>query len=93
MNINQTLIQETLKTFDTVSESIKYLSSELFLPSVIAYWFFQFLLILIIGLSVIKGKGKEKFWAIFFITQLIGLILLFLIFIFPVIPQLIDKII
>ena len=90
--INQTLIQETLKTFDTVSDSIKYLSSEIFLSSIIFYWFFQFLLILIIGLATIK-KNREKFWSIFVITQLTGLILLFLIFIFPVIPQLINNII
>ena len=89
--INQTIIQETLKTFDTLSDSIKYLSTELFLPSIIFYWFFQFLLILIIGLATVK-KNKEKFWAIFVITQLVGGILLFLIFVFPVIPQMLNKI-
>lgn len=92
MTINQTIIQETLGTFETVSESIKYLSSEIFLPSVIVYWFFQFLLILIVGLALVR-HDRSKFWGIFLLTQLIGLIILFFIFVFPILPQWINKII
>ena len=74
------------------SDLMIYASKELFLPSII----FAYVVILVLmgglGLAFI-GKDKNNFLAIFIFSILVLGILLFSIFIFPVIPQFIDKII
>lgn len=89
--INETLIIEQVQQITNTSDFIYYLSKNIFLSSLVVYWLFQFLLTLIIGLST-TWKDRDKFWVIFILTQLIGAIILFFIFIFPVIPQWVSNI-
>lgn len=56
-----------------------------FLPSVIVYWLFQFVLTMAIGLIVVK-RDLGNFFGIFILTQLIGAVILFFIFMYPVVP-------
>ena len=69
---------------------IQYTSYQLFLPSVLVYWLSQFFLTMIIGMILVR-KDKENFWAIFILTQLASLIILFFIFVYPVIPNLLSN--
>jgi len=89
--INQTLIiKEAIET-TTTQDFIISLSNNLFLSSIVIHWLFQFLVILILGTALVK-EDKGKFFAIFVFIQLIGAIILFFIFIYPVIPQVISEI-
>ena len=92
------VINITNDSANNLSQNIgNYSSSELsnfaqlFFPSIIAYYIFQFFLTMILGLIIVR-RDRENFWAIFITTQIIGAIVLFFIFIFPIIPQMIAKI-
>ena len=89
--INSTQLISDLGQLTTESEIVTHLSNKIFLPSIATYWVFQFLITMIIGYTMIK-KDKGKFLAIFILTQLIGAIILFFIFIYPIIPQMLDKV-
>jgi len=89
--INQTLILENAAQQPGVTEFISSLASSVFLKSIVFYWVFQFLVILILGNIFVK-KDKGNFWAIFVFIQLIGAIILFFIFIYPIVPQIIERV-
>ena len=89
--INKTILLEEIGKRTTESDILIYLSNNIYLPSVAFYWVFQFILTMIVGYALVK-EDKGKFFAIFIFTQLIGAIVLFLIFVYPVIPGIIDKI-
>ncbi len=84
--INSTQIVTHLMNTTTNSEFIKVASSQIFLKSVVVYWVFQLILTLVIGLALVE-KNKGKFWAIFILTQLVGGIILFFTFVFPILPN------
>lgn len=88
--INQTIIIEQISKLTETSDILKYLSNNIYLPSVVAYWVFQFLLTMIVGYIMVK-EDKGKFFAIFIFTQMVGAIILFFIFIYPVIPQILNR--
>jgi hypothetical protein len=88
--INATDIIQGTKNITSQSDFISYTSQKMFVPSILSYWIFQFLLTLIIGMILVR-KDKGNFFAIFLLTQLIGGIFLLFIFWFPIIPQFIDK--
>ena len=75
----------------TIVENLINSTSNIYLPSMIFYFIFQFLLTMLVGTIFIR-EDKANFWAVFIFTQLIGVIILFFIFIFPIIPQILDKI-
>jgi len=89
--INQTqVLEEAGKQVDVIG-FITSLSSNVFLPAITFYWIFQFLIILMLGYIFVK-KDRANFFSIFVFIQLIGAIILFFIFIYPVIPQLISEV-
>jgi len=64
-----------------------------FLPSIIFYWIFVFLIMLFMGYALIKTKeGRANFFAVFIFVHILSAVILFLTFVFPVIPQLLNKI-
>lgn len=89
INITQMLgnITASNSTIDTVMQE----TAKIFLPSILLYVIIMFLLVLLVGAIFIKSD-KGNFWAIFIFTQLVGWIILFFIFIFPIIPQFLNKI-
>ena len=88
--LNQTLLIEEIGKRVTENDILTYLSNSIYLPSVAFYWVFQFILTMIVGYIFVK-EDKGKFFAIFIFTQLIGGIVLFFIFVFPIIPGLVGK--
>jgi len=84
------LIKEGALALTDSTEYISHMSSNIFLPSIIFYWIFQFLIILILGNIFVK-KDKANFFSIFVFIQLIGAIILFFTFIYPVFPDLLGK--
>lgn len=76
----------------TIGEFIRYISNKVFLPSIATYWIIQFILILLIGLATVR-EDKDTYFIIFAVTQLIGAVVLFFIFVLPILPQLISRII
>ena len=89
--INQTILLEEVGKLVEESEILSYLSYNIYLPSIAFYWVFQFILTMIVGYVFVK-EDKGKFFVIFIFTQLIGAIVLFFIFIYPIIPQIINSI-
>lgn len=87
--INQTLIIEELSKLTIEKDILNYISYNIYILPIAAYWLFQFILTMIIGYIFVK-EDKSKFFAIFIFTQLIGAILLFFTFIYPVLPPLIN---
>ena len=78
---------------NSTTEELLSKSAELFIPSIIAYWLIQFFLTLILGLIFVKTpQGRQNFWVIFIFAQLIGAIILFFIFFFPFVPQILESI-
>ena len=88
-DLNQ--IVDTAVAMPTELDFIKTISNSVFLPSIAAYWITQFMIILIIGLLVIN-KDKDTYFMIFIVTQLISAVILFFIFVLPILPQAISNI-
>ena len=89
--VNATLIHEGIANLTNEKEIMTYISNNLYLPSIAFYWIFQFILTMIVGYASVK-EDKGKFFAIFIFTQLIGAVILFFIFVYPIIPQFIGRI-
>ena len=81
---------DTAVAMSTEIDFIRTISNKIFLPSVVAYWLMQFIIILLIGLLTVSND-KDTYFIIFIVTQLIGALMLFFIFILPIIPQLINN--
>ena len=81
---------DTAISMPTELDFIRTISIKIFLPSVAAYWLIQFVIILIIGLLVIN-KDKDTYFVIFVVTQLIGALILFFIFVLPIVPEFINN--
>ena len=88
--INQTILSEEIIKKTTELDMLTYISNTIYIPSIVAYWIFQYLLTMIIGYGAVK-EDKGKFFAIFIFTQLVGAIILFFIFIYPIIPTFLDR--
>lgn len=81
---NATIICEQI-TNKTIEGGLKVVG-EAYLPSFLIFWVGTLLLILIIGLATIK-KDFAKFFAIFIIPLLLGLLILIFTFVIPLIPK------
>jgi len=88
--INATIIINILQNVTSSNEILKTISNTIYIPSIALYWLFQFILTLSLGLIYVR-KDLGKFWGIFILTQLIGLIVLFFIFIVPIIPNIVSS--
>ena len=89
--INTTDYLSQIQNSTSIDQIIDFSSKQLFLPSIISYWLFQFIITLIIGLALVR-ENRSNFWAIFILTQVVGLVILTFIFIVPFFPQLLSKI-
>lgn len=87
---NATVVANAIMNFSTQSDLITY-QAKTFQPSIIAYFLIQLIITSILGLILVK-KDFEKFWMIFIFTFLIGGIVLFFTFFFPILPQFLEKI-
>lgn len=82
--LNSTLICEQILEKST-EQSLKIIG-EVFLPSFLLFWLGSLTLILIIGLAIIK-KDLDKFFIVFIIPFLLGLVILIFTFVIPIIPK------
>lgn len=80
------MLNITNEALNWTSQQILQYSADNLLPSMIFYWVVLFAITLFVGLFFIE-KDKANFWAIFIFTQLVGLLILFFIFVIPIIPQ------
>jgi|GEM_PF-5086660 len=88
--INSTQLITELQNLTSQTDIVRK-TADVFIPSVAAIWIFQFIVTLILGMIFVK-EDKGKFFSIFIFVQLIVGILYFLTFIFPVLPQLMSRI-